>query len=48
MIRHLNILDLVFIGVALLSFLAGFIRGLVSELFSFGFLILGVVLAYAF
>ena len=48
MIRHFNILDLVFAGIALVSLLAGFIRGLVSELFSLGFLILGVVLAVAF
>jgi len=48
MIRHFNILDLIFGGIALLSLIAGFIRGLVSELFSLGFLILGVVLAIAF
>lgn len=48
MIRHFNILDLIFAAIALISLLAGFIRGLVSELFSLGFLILGVVLAVAF
>jgi membrane protein required for colicin V production len=48
MIRHFNVLDLVFGGIALVSLIAGIIRGLVSELFSLGFLILSVVLAIAF
>ncbi len=46
--QPLNLLDAALLAILLLSTLSGLVRGLISELFSLGFLIAGVVLAFAY